>query len=222
MTIPAVATAAAAGATSRPDTLVLQADRPALVLASASNARRRLLHGAGLTFTMAPANLDEAAVKREAKILDASAEATALRLARLKAQSASQPDTIVLGCDQILVCDGLWYDKPPSLEVARTHLRALRGRTHTLATATVALRGGVEVWKHTTSPRLRMRGFTEAFLEAYLAAEGDALLSSVGAYRLEGLGAQLFDAIEGEHSAILGLPLLPVLGFLRAAGVLNA
>ncbi len=192
---------------------------PALVLASASATRRALLAAAGLRFEAVATDLDEPAVKREARELDASAEDTALRLARLKAQRVDRPDAVVLGCDQILVCAGTWYDKPANLDAARAQLMALSGRTHTLATAVVATRGGAEIWRHLTVPSLTMRAFSEACLDWYLAAEGEALLSSVGAYRLEGMGVHLFDEVQGEHSAILGLPMLPVLGFLRSCGI---
>jgi len=193
---------------------------PALVLASASETRRRLLASTGLAFEAVAAWVDEDSVKREARVLGAAPEATALQLARLKAQAVGRPEAIVIGCDQILVCGGQWFDKPVSLEAAAAQLRSLRGRTHVLATAMVVLRGGVEVWQHVTAPRLTMRGFSEAFLARYLAVEGDAVLGSVGAYQLEGLGVHLFDAVEGEHSAVLGLPLPPLLGFLRGSGML--
>ncbi len=199
---------------------MLQAATPPLVLASASASRRALLAAAGLQFEAVATGVDEDAVKREARVLEATPAVTALRLARLKAQAVQRPGAIIIGCDQILVCDGIWYDKPPTLEVARLHLLALRGRPHVLATATVAVRDGVELWRHAATPRLTMRPFTEAFLRRYLEAEGRAVLTTVGAYRLEGLGVHLFEAVEGEHSAILGLPLLPLLGFLRGFGLL--
>jgi septum formation protein len=126
----------------------------------------------------------------------------------------------VIGCDQILVCDNVWYDKPADLAAARRQLLALRGRPHVLETATVVLRDGVEIWRHLASPKLTIRDFSEAFLDIYLAAEGERVLGSVGAYRLEGPGIQLFEAIEGDHIAILGLPLLPLLGFLRGCDMI--
>ncbi len=201
---------------------MLQAPSPPLILASASSARRALLAAAGLRFQAVATGIDEQAAKREARVLDASAADTALRLARLKARAVERAGALVIGCDQILVCDGAWFDKPASIEAARAHLRTLRGRPHVLATATVALRGGVEVWRYMAAPRLVMRRFTETFLEAYLAAEGQHVLGSVGAYRLEGLGQQLFESVEGDHSAILGLPMLPLLGFLRDSKVIGA
>jgi septum formation protein len=200
---------------------MLQTGEP-LVLASASAARRALLTAAGLRFEAVATRIDEDAIKREARVLGADAAQTARRLALLKAGAVDRPGAVVIGCDQILVCGGNWFDKPPTLEVARAHLRSLRGHAHTLATATVALRDGVEIWRHAASPRLVMRRFTDAFLDAYLAAEGEHVLGSVGAYRLEGAGMHLFDSVQGEYGAILGLPMLPLLGFLRNCGMIAA
>ena len=201
---------------------MLQADGPALVLASESAARAALLHAAGLRFEARPARIDEAAVKQACRAEGIEAADAALTLAELKAQRIRDPDALVIGADQLLVCDDAWFDKPADADAARAHLMALRGRAHTLVTAMVLMRGGRMVWQHVATPRLTMRPFSEAFLTDYLAAEGDAILPCVGAYRLEGLGLHLFDRVEGEHSAILGLPMLPLLGFLRQHGVLAA
>ncbi len=132
----------------------------------------------------------------------------------------TSPGAMVIGCDQLLTCGTDWYDKPADLPSARRHLQALRGRTHTLETACIVMRDGDEIFTHLARPRLTMRAFSDVFLDVYLATEGDAILGSVGAYRLEGLGFHLFDTIEGEHSSILGLPMLPLLGFLRAQGMI--
>ena len=201
---------------------MIQAAAPALILASASKARRAVLEGAGLRFETRIAGVDEAAIKEAAQAEGISADEAALILADAKAEfvARSAPDALVIGADQLLVCDEAWFDKPPDIAAARTHLQRLRGRRHELVTALVCHRGGQRIWQHVAKPRMTMRDLSDAFLEAYLAAEGDALLSSVGAYRLEGHGAQLFDAIEGDQPAILGLPLLPLLGFLRQHGVL--
>jgi septum formation protein len=201
---------------------MLQAPHPPIILASASAARRRLLEAAGLTFTTCPAALDEAEVKRGAQAEGAGAEDAAMLLASLKARriAARQPNAIVIGADQILVCEGTWFDKPERIETARHQLLALRGKPHVLATAIVCQRGERRIWRHLASPRLLMRAFSDAFLDTYLAAEGAAITSSVGAYRLEGLGIHLFERIEGEDAAILGLPMLPLLGFLRQHDVL--
>ncbi len=199
---------------------MMQAGAPPLILASQSTVRAALLAAAGLRFEARPARVDEAAVKQACQAEGADAADAALTLAVLKAQRVRDPDALVIGADQILVCGDAWFDKPDGPDGARTQLRALRGQPHRLVTAVVCLRGGREVWRHVAEPRLRMRAFSDAFLEEYLAAEGDAILSCVGAYRLEGLGAHLFEEVEGEHAAVLGLPLLPLLGSLRQHGVL--
>ena len=200
----------------------LQAEQPRLVLASASASRRALLEAAGLRFAVQPASLDESAVKQAARADGVPAHDTALLLADLKAQRVARrdPEALVIGCDQLLVCGDDWFDKPADIAEARAHLLALRGRTHELVTAVLCRRGDQRLWHHVARPRLTMRMFGEAFLDAYLAAEGTAVTGTVGAYRLEGLGVHLFDSVQGEHTAILGLPLLPLLGFLRQHGVL--
>ncbi len=199
----------------------MQQSGPPLILASQSAARAAVLAAAGLRFEARPARVDEAAIKQAMQAEGADADETALALAGMKASRVRDPGPLVIGCDQLLVCEGQWFDKPADLAAARAQLLALRGRTHLLATAVVCIRNGGEVWRHLARPSLRMRPFSDRFLDAYLAAEGDAVLSSVGAYRLEGLGIHLFDAVDGEHAAILGLPLLPLLGFLRQHGVLT-
>jgi septum formation protein len=203
---------------------MLQHSEPHLILASASLSRRSLLQAAGLRFEVLPAQTDEAQVKRAAQAADASATNTALALADLKAAAVARhhPDALVIGADQILVCNGEWFDKPADRSAARAQLCRLRGKSHTLATGVVCHRGATRIWRHLAEPRLTMRPFSDAFLDAYLAAEGDAVTSTVGAYRLEGLGARLFDRINGDHSAIVGLPLLALLGFLRQYGLLIA
>jgi septum formation protein len=192
----------------------------AIILASQSAARAAVLRGAGIVFEARAARVDEAAVKAAALTEGWSAQDVALTLAGMKAERAQVPGQVVVGADQILVCEGRWFDKPAHLAAARDQLLALRGREHRLVTAVVCLKDGREIWHHIATPVLKMRAFSEAFLDAYLTLEGDRLLESVGAYRLEGPGVQLFDTIEGEFSAILGLPLLPLLGFLRQHGVL--
>lgn len=190
---------------------------PRLVLASASVSRRRLLSAAGLTIEVSAADIDEAKVKVTAREAGASAAETAFLLAEMKARKVAQrfPDALVIGADQILVCEDEWRDKPENVAAARAQLRSLRGRTHTLETAVVCQRGGERVWYNLSRARLTMREFSDAYLEAYLAAERDDVLGSVGAYRLEARGVQLFDQIEGDFFTILGLPLLPLLAYLR-------
>ncbi len=201
---------------------LLQAPSPRLILASASAARRNLLHAAGLQFDCIPAGIDESAIKAATRAGGGTAADAAAALAVAKAAAIPDPDALIVGCDQILVCDDAWFDKPATLADARESLCRLRGRPHVLVTATVCRRAAATLWQHLATPRLTMRAFSDAFLDTYIAAEGAALLSSVGAYRLEGAGMHLFDAIEGEHSAILGLPMTPLLGFLRACGLVLA
>lgn len=202
----------------------LQAGTPRLVLASASASRRAVMEAAGLRFAVRPADVDEAALKQKARADGLEAGDAALLLADAKALRVAQPDpdALVIGCDQLLACDGAWFDKPADRDEARAHLRALRGRTHTLVTAVLCRRGGQRLWHTVARPRLTMRDFSDAFLETYLSLEGGFLTTTVGAYRLEGPGVHLFAAVEGEHAAILGLPLLDLLDFLRRYGVLAA
>jgi septum formation protein len=204
---------------------VIQRPDPPLVLASASAARRAVLAAAGLRFTAEAAAVDEAAIKESARAegIPPGEAATVLAEAKARRVSRRAPNgALVIGADQILVCEGAWFDKPADAAAARAQLLALRNKAHELQTAVVCWRGGERVWGHVETPRLTMRAFSDAFLDAYLEAEGEAVLSSVGAYRLEGLGAHLFSAVRGEHAAVLGLPLLPLLGFLRGHGVLLA
>lgn len=195
-----------------------------LILASQSRFRAGLLAAAGVAVETMAAHVDEAEVKQAARADGAAADETALLLAALKAERIARrhPDALVIGADQMLVCDGAWFDRPPDMDAARAQLLALRGRAHTLVTAVLCQRGGQRVWQHVAKPKLVMRDFSEAFLDHYLAQEGEILTTTVGAYRIEGPGLQLFDRIEGEHSEIVGLPMLPLLGFLRQHGVLLA
>jgi septum formation protein len=193
-----------------------------IVLASASPARAALLRAAGIDFSVEPAAIDEGALKQEARKAGESALGCALLLATEKALTVSRrhPEALIVGGDQVLAAGEEWFDKPRDLAEARRHLLALSGRAHTLATAVCVARSGVPVWRAASAPELTMRRFSEAFLDDYIAAEGESLLGSVGAYRLEGRGVQLFSRISGDHFAILGLPLIELLGFLRECRVL--
>jgi septum formation protein len=141
-------------------------------------------------------------------------------LAKLKALSVSRtrPD-LVIGADQMLALGGEVFDKPKSAPEAKAHLLRLRGATHELITAAVVAREGAVIWRHIDTPKLKMRAFSDAFLDDYLSRAGDHVLRSVGAYQLEGLGAQLFERVEGDYFSVLGLPLLPLLAFLREHGI---
>ena len=194
-----------------------------LVLASASAARAALLRAAGVAFDIDPAAIDEAAVKRQCRADGCDAPACAALLAEAKARAVAQrhPEAVVIGADQILVLGDEWFDKPQDRAAAAAQLRRLRGRAHRLATAACAVCGSELLWRADATPKLSMRRFGDAFLAQYIAAEGDAVLGAVGAYRVEGRGVQLFARIEGDHFAILGLPLLELLSFLRRQGVVG-
>jgi septum formation protein len=194
---------------------------PLLILASTSPSRRQLLANAGLTFDIEPSGVDEDEAKRSLLAEHASPQAIAETLAEMKALhvSSRHPQAMVVGGDSTLACQGRLFDKPPSLEAARKQLLALRGQTHELFSSVVVARGGARLWHWNEQARLTMRPFNEAFIDAYLARTGDAVLTSVGAYQLEGLGAHLFSRVDGDYFTILGLPLLPLLSFLAGHGV---
>ena len=196
---------------------VFSSTGPAIVLASASQSRARLLSDAGVLFTAEPAYVDEESIKLSLKAEGADALAAAETLAELKAVKISRtyPQALVIGADSILDFNGTWFDKPADMDHAKAHLMTLRGQTHHIATAAVVALGGARIWHVRDRPSLTMRHFSDAFLDQYLTAAGDVLLSSVGAYHLEGLGVHLFEKIDGDFFSILGLPLMPVLSFLR-------
>ena len=195
-----------------------------IVLASGSPWRARLLQQAGVPFEVLTQPVDEESVRESLHAEGVSAEDAATALAELKAQRVAMllpgDDTIVLGCDQILDLDGGWLGKPADLAGARDHLLRLRGRMHRLPTAVVAFRGGSRIWHHVAAPRLWVRVFSDAFLDAYLDGIGEVATRTVGAYEYEGRGAQLMERVEGDYFTILGLPLLPLLRFLRDQGAL--
>lgn len=200
---------------------VPQAPARSVYLASQSRTRADLLAKAGVKFTAEPAGVDEAEVKAAMQAEGAGAEAAAAALADLKARkvSARHMDSLVIGSDQILECGGVWFDKPGDLDHARAQLRTLRGRTHRLVSDTCVFLEGRRIWSQPAVAELAMRDFSDAFLEDYLGAMGPRALDVVGGYEIEGLGAQLFTRISGDFFAILGLPLLPLLDFLRGHGV---
>jgi septum formation protein len=182
-----------------------------------------MLRAAGVDFIAEPADIDEAIVKTEFRTAGADPLACAMALAEAKARRVAvrHPGDVVIGADQILVAGDEWLDKPADLAEAANQLRCLAGRTHTLATAACAMRSDECLWQAGASPQLTMRRLGKTFLAEYIAAEGKAVLGSVGAYRIEGRGAQLFERIEGDHFAILGLPLIELLAFLRGRGLVG-
>ncbi|MBP2306189.1 septum formation protein Maf [Azospirillum melinis] len=194
---------------------------PKLVLASGSRTRAAMLEQAGLPAILDRPLVDEDEVKATGRAEGVPADAVAEALAELKAQRITRrhPGALVVGADQMLDCEGRWFDKPADRAAARAQLLDLRGKTHQLVSCAVVVRDGERMWHKTDSARLTMRNFSEAFLDDYLDRVGDDVLHSVGAYQLEGLGAQLFHRVEGDFFTILGLPLLPLLGFLRVHGV---
>jgi septum formation protein len=189
-----------------------------IILASASPTRARLLEAAGVPFTIESAAIDESAIKQEMRKADRAAIECSLALAQAKAEAVSKrhPESLVIGADQLLTAGNEWFDKPESLAAARVQLQRLRGRTHMLVTAVCVVQNSERLWQAANLPELTMRLFSDAFLDEYVAAEGEALLSSVGAYRLETRGVQLFSRMTGDYFAVLGLPLIELLDFLRS------
>lgn len=191
-----------------------------VILASASLTRAGLLRNAGVVFASLPPMTDEEALKREFAALAPSGLAVALAERKALSISAAHAQAIVIGADQVTNFQGGALGKPESLEAALERLRAMRGKPHVLETAAVCAVGGAIQWSHLARPELTMRDVSDGFLAEYGGKAGAGILSSAGAYQLEGLGAQLFERIEGDYFAILGLPLLPLLAYLRAAGAL--
>ena len=194
-----------------------------IILASKSAARRAVLTGAGVPFEVAVAGVDEDAVKTAMLAQGATPRDVADALAEIKAVkiSAGRPG-FVIGSDQTLEFEGRLYDKAETLEAAAERLKTMRGKPHTLHSAVVVAKDGTPIWREIVSATLTMRDFSDDFLDAYLALEGEEMLGSVGCYRLEGPGAQLFSKIEGDYFAILGLPLMGLLDLFRRHGVLRA
>jgi septum formation protein len=188
-----------------------------LVLASRSDIRGKILAAAGLRFEIRPAQIDERAVEAAAKPADASAAAGILARAKAEAVSANMPDRPVLGADQTLALGVHRFTKPKDRAEALAQLQALRGRQHELHSALALVRDGKVLFECVETARLTMRDLSDRFLEDYLDMAGDLALSSVGAYQLESIGVHLFEHIEGDYFTILGLPLLPLLAYLRGA-----
>lgn len=202
----------------------LQAGRPPLILASESKSRARILEAAGLAFIVEPPGLDEAVMRQAVSGEQAlNPHDVAEVLARAKAEAVSElaPKAYVIGGDQVLALGKTILTKPDSMEAARRQLLDLSGKTHNLHTAVAVATNGETIWAETTVASLTMRKLSPEFIGHYLAAAGDEVLNSVGAYQLESLGVQLFDKIEGDYFSILGLPLIPLLDTLRREGVIE-
>ena len=192
-----------------------------VILASRSASRAAILKAAGVTFETATPEVDENAAKSALLAAGAGARQVAEALAEAKAAQVSrQRAGLVIGADQTLDVDGVLYDKARNVCEARERLMALRGRAHQLHAAVVVARDGAAIWRSANTARLTMRAFSDAFLDDYLAAEGETVLSCLGCYRLEARGAQLFETVEGDYFSILGQPLFGLLDFLRQAGAL--
>jgi len=192
-----------------------------LILASGSAIRARILAAAGVRFEIARPGVDEDAIKRAAFAEGLTIRETAQRLADAKALAVeADAEAFVIGSDQILAFDGRAFDKARSMGEARERLLMLEGRSHTLVNAVAVARGGNIAHRRIDEPRLVMRKMTPAEIDAYLDAAGEEVLGSVGAYQIEALGARLFDRIEGDYFAVLGLSLMPTLGYLRGEGLL--
>jgi septum formation protein len=195
-----------------------------LLLASGSPTRQRLLREAGVAFEVKPAAVDETTILASLQAEGASGRDAADLLAEMKAQqvSRSREEWFVIGSDQVLSLGREMLEKPGTRERARAQLQKLRGQKHVLSSAVCVAKNGSVIWRHVGQARLTMRVFTDRFLDEYLERAGDGILGSVGAYHVEGLGLQLFSEIEGDLFTIQGLPLLPLLDFLRLHGLLTS
>ena len=195
-----------------------------IILASASPVRAAMLRQAGLSVTCHPARIDEETIRAALSAEGASPRDQADALAEMKALRLSDrfPDAFVIGCDQILDCDGTVYSKPASIDAARAQLLSLRGRTHLLHSAVVLYHKRRPEWRHLGEARLTMRPFSDSFLDSYLQRNADSVTTTVGAYKIEEEGLRLFSQIRGDHFTILGLPLLPLLNHLALRGVIEA
>lgn len=194
-----------------------------IILASGSASRRSLLAGAGVQAQAIKPNVDEDAAKKAMRADGMSVRDQAMQLAEMKAvKISSQVDGLVIGGDQMLNLDGVAFDKPVNLDAATKHLKKLSGKPHILETAIVIAENGAPVWRHIARPTLTVRTLSDSFIKSYIKSCGPPLLTTVGSYQLEGMGAQLFSKIEGDYFSILGLPLLPLLDYFRARGILEA
>lgn len=193
---------------------------PRVILASTSAIRRKILDGAGVVYEAVRPNADEDALKRDFLKQGLGVSALGAALARAKALSIDAPGALVIGADQIMEMDGEVFDKPRSMKEAADRLERCAGRAHRLINAVAVARDGAVVFENTDAVRLHMRAMPRAAIDAYLEAAGEEVLSSVGAYQVEALGGRLFEKVEGDYFAVLGLSLFPLIGFLRDEGAL--
>jgi len=202
----------------------VQAATPSLILASASPARVAVLRSAGVAFTQKPSNLDESSVRealrREGELTQPGDIAELLAITKATEISTADPDALVIGADQVLAFEDRTLEKPADLDTAQNQLLELRGKTHVLHSAVCLCRGGQHLWTHVDTATMTMRDFSPAFVGRYLSLAGASALTSVGAYQLEGPGAQLFERVDGDYFTVLGLPLLPLLAKLREMEIL--
>ena len=192
-----------------------------LILASQSRARQMLLANAGIAFEPVPADIDERALQQASGLVAPGDIATLLAREKALWVSSRKPGRFVVGADQTLALDKRLFSKPAGRAAAREQLQALAGRSHELHSAVAVARDGKILFESSTVARMTMRPLSETAIDGYLDEAGEAVTSSVGAYQLEGLGIHLFERIEGDHFTILGLPLLPLLAFLRSERLLG-
>lgn len=193
-----------------------------IILASKSASRRAMLDAAGVVYALQPAHVDEAAMKAAMLAENQTPRAIADALAELKAIKIAQqsPQSLVIGSDSVVSVDGRLFDKPEQREDAIQHLQLFSGKEMRLTSAVVVAEGGVPVWRHIEEARLLVRPLSDAFIETYLDTEWPAIAGCVGCFRIEGPGVQLFSSVRGDHFTILGMPLLPLLGYLRLRGAM--